>query len=118
MNETKKLGQRGEHAVARWLQQFGYTILSLNFQTRLGEIDIIASKEETLAFVEVKTRKTTYFPISNTVTRSKQQKLIKTAQQFVLKNKFTDKVLRFDVATVTPENDQCKITYIKNAFQR
>ncbi len=117
MTDLKKLGAKGEHAVSLWLQKYGYIIITKNFNSRVGEIDIIASKGNVIAFVEVKTRKTTYFPISNTITRSKQIKLAKTARLFVVKNNITNKVLRFDIATVTPTNQTYKIDYIQNAFQ-
>lgn len=117
MNQTKSLGARGEQIVSLWLQQYGYTILTKNFHTKYGEIDVIATKEDVVAFVEVKTRTTSYFPISNTVTRTKQKKIARTARTFVLKNNIENKVLRFDIATVIPQNGSCKINYIKNAFQ-
>ncbi|MFH0898501.1 MAG: YraN family protein [bacterium] len=117
MTQAKVLGAKGEQAVSLWLQQFGYTILTRNFNSKYGEIDIIACKDDVVAFIEVKTRLTEYFPISNTVTRSKQKKLAQTAKIFVLQNKISNKVLRFDVATVTPINQSYQIHYIQNAFQ-
>lgn len=63
MKKTKKreLGDWGEEQAVRFLIEKGYTIIERNFQTRQGEIDIIATHEkkhfgETLCFVEVKTR--------------------------------------------------------------
>ncbi|MFH1831369.1 MAG: YraN family protein [bacterium] len=117
MNQTKRLGNNGEQAVARWLKNYGFHIVELNYNTKYGEIDLIVSKNDLIAFVEVKTRATTYFPISTVVTRPKQKKIIKTAQIFLLKRQITEKTIRFDVATVTIENNCYKIQYIENAFQ-
>ena len=50
-----RLGQTGESAAARYLQLHGYKILEKNFRSRFGEIDIVAQKNETVVFVEVKT---------------------------------------------------------------
>lgn len=117
LQTTKILGNQGEQLVSDWLEQQQFTILARNFQTRLGEVDIIASKADVVAFVEVKTRNVEYFPISQTVTFAKQQRIIKAAKQFILTNQLRDKVFRFDVATVNYEKSRHKIDYIPNAFQ-
>lgn len=118
LQPTKILGNKGEEAVAAWLEKHGGTILARNYQTQLGEVDIIAAKGDIVAFVEVKTRNTEYFPISQTVTLKKQQRIIKAASNFILKNQLRDKVFRFDVATVVFSDETFDIEYIKNAFQR
>lgn len=114
--ENKSLGNKGENLVAQFLQKQNFKILIKNYTTRVGEVDIIAQKKDLIVFVEVKTRKNEYFTISNVVNKSKQLKIIKTAKQFVLKNKITDKVLRFDVATVLVTESKTEIKYIPNAF--
>ena len=118
MNSTKQLGIDGENAVCQWLEQHGFILLERNYLTRTGEVDIIASKDDTVAFVEVKTRHDHYFPLAQTVTWRKQQRIIKAAQHFILSKGFVDKVFRFDVATVLVENNSYHIEYIPNAFQR
>lgn len=113
----RQLGNTGEQLVADWLTARGVTILAQNYQTKLGEVDLIATKNETIAFIEVKTRRTEYFTISNTVTPSKQKKIIRAAKSFILKNAIRDKVLRFDVVTILYKGDDYTIQYIPNAFQ-
>jgi len=115
-NTTKQLGFSGEQAVAEYLKNKDFKILVQNFSTKLGEVDLIAQKDELIVFVEVKTRQRAYFPISNVVTFTKQQKITKTAKLFILKNNIIDKVCRFDVATVVLGNDEYNIEYIENAF--
>ena len=56
LTERRRLGNRGERAAARYLWLHGYRILERNFVRRGAEIDIIARKGDTIAFVEVKTR--------------------------------------------------------------
>jgi len=121
--ENKKLGFTGENIVAQFLEKNGYKIVAKNFSSKFGEIDIIAEKYEFLVFVEVKTRKICYFPISSVVTPSKQKKIIKTAKYFLMKKNINifDKVCRFDVATLLygsgrHEHDHFQIDYIENAF--
>ncbi len=119
MTDKKSVGDLGEQSVEKWLTLNNFKILAKNYRTKLGEVDLIVQKDDTIAFVEVKTRKTEYFPTSLVVNRSKQQKIIRAAKHFVLQNQIRDKVLRFDVATVLlKENEQPSVTYITNAFVR
>ena len=52
------IGDRWERAARKFLRDYGYKILGKNYQTREGEIDIIAYDRETgkTVFVEVKSR--------------------------------------------------------------
>jgi len=92
MRETQKLGFAGEEIVATFLEKQGFVIVAKNFRSNFGEIDIVAQKDDVLAFIEVKTRKTCYFPISSAVTPGKQRKIIKTAKYFLMRKKIYDKV--------------------------
>ena len=113
---TKKLGNDGENITVTWLKQKNFTIMSQNYNTRWGEIDIIATKDDVISFVEVKTRLSCYFPISSVVTKRKQKKIIKTAKSFILKNNIIDKVFRFDIAVVTKQKNDFDVQYLPNAF--
>ncbi|MCF7900004.1 YraN family protein [Candidatus Babeliales bacterium] len=117
MNYIKQhLGNAGESAVTDSLIKDGYTIVARNYRIRGGEIDIIVRKDEYLAFVEVKTRKKSLFPLSEVITVSKQKTIIRTAKHFLAtyKEQTLDTVYRFDVALV--EGSDLIITYIPNAF--
>ena len=48
MDERKRLGDRGEEAVARWLRGKGYRLLASQYRCRFGEIDLIARSRETI----------------------------------------------------------------------
>lgn len=50
------LGRKGERIAAKYLKRKGYKIIDQNWRCPIGEIDIIAVKERTLFFIEVKTR--------------------------------------------------------------
>ena len=56
MNHRTRLGKRGEEIVAGHLAGRGMRILARNFHCRHGELDIVAAREGTVIFVEVKTR--------------------------------------------------------------
>ena len=52
-NYRKAVGYAGEELAALLLLQRGYRILARNFSCQVGEIDIIAEKDDLLSFVEV-----------------------------------------------------------------
>lgn len=55
---TQKIGRTGEAVAARFLEQRGYIIITRNWRAgRIGEIDLIATRDGTTVFVEVKTRR-------------------------------------------------------------
>ena len=62
-NKTEKrlFGDRGENIACGYLVNHGYKIIKRNFSCKFGEIDIIARQNNTFVFVEVKTRKNTFF---------------------------------------------------------
>ena len=56
VTENRRRGNLGEDFAADYLEKEGYRILERNYATKLGEIDIIAQKDNFIAFVEVKAR--------------------------------------------------------------
>lgn len=107
------LGTRGEERACNELRKLGYKIIARNFRSRYGEIDLVASRDSVIAFVEVKLRTSIYFELSSVITTSKQRKILRTAQYFL--SRYPDKgnkVYRFDVALI--EGDHLR--YISNAF--
>ena len=111
-------GKKGEDMVAKFLIKNGYTVLKRNYICRFGEIDIIARKNEVIAFVEVKTRQENSLvkPIE-AVDNQKQRRMTLTAEDYIIKTHTDNLQPRFDVAevTVTKEN-KYHLKYIKNAF--
>jgi len=108
--ETKiQLGQSGEELAAKYLELNGYAIIARNYRCRIGEIDIIAHKNEVLTFIEVKTRLTTItgYP-AEAVTFTKQQKIRRTAQYYLLQNNLLQNmpVIAFDVIEIVKEKDK------------
>ena len=56
ITEKRRRGNMGEDFAAEYLEGKGYEIIERNFNTRLGEIDIIARDGKYIAFIEVKSR--------------------------------------------------------------
>jgi len=79
----KILGDQSENIALGFLRDEGFLILETNyFARKLGEIDIIASKDEVLHFVEVKSAKANFDPIYN-LTSAKLNKIIKSANYYL-----------------------------------
>lgn len=114
----RAVGNAGEDAVVAYLEKDGFAILARNFTVFGGEVDIIARKQEVLAFVEVKARTTAYFNLSEVMVPAKQHKIIKAARSYIFKHQLAceDLVYRFDVALLARQNETWDITYIPNAF--
>ncbi len=113
---SKIHGYAAEGLVARYLEKEGFTILAKNYTCRLGEIDIIGLKKDTVVFVEVKQRTKSYFALSELITASKQKKIIATAKYFLLHNEYSNKICRFDAALLEGALPMPQLTYIPNAF--
>lgn len=118
--DKKLLGRWGEEQAAAYLRKKGYKVAGMNYSTRFGEIDIIASDKTYVAFVEVKLRKGDRFAGAREyVTRAKQERIISAAQGWLQVND-TGLQPRFDVIEVyAPEGinpGRVKINHIENAF--
>ncbi len=81
-------GRHGEDRASFLLEQKGYSVINRNYYAgHLGEIDIIAVKDSTILFVEVKTRSSESFggPIRS-ITKKKLSSLRKSANHFLVNN--------------------------------
>ncbi len=95
----KKFGDESESAATRFLVQHGYIILERNyFARKLGEIDIIAQKDDILHFIEVKSGRADFDPIYN-VTPAKLRKVINSAHYY-MKTKKLDVVFSIDALII------------------
>ena len=111
----QNLGLIGEKLAVRLLQKKGYKILEKNFRCKLGEIDIIALEEDTLVFVEVKTRWSKSFgEPEEAVTPRKIHSIIKTGQYYKLLHPELPEALRIDVVAVDLTESAGKVRLIKN----
>lgn len=114
LNKRSDLGAQGEQRVCEYLTARGWFILATNYNRKFGEIDIIAQKDGTVAFIEVKTRLKKAFCSSELISISKQRKIIKVAKEFIMRHNLGDKIYRFDIALI--EQEENTINYIENAF--
>lgn len=112
------LGKTGEEAAANYLRHtLGCEILSQNYRNRLGEIDIIAKEDDTLVFVEVKTRQSQQWGRpAEAVENRKQRKLSLVALSYMTQHHCWQMPCRFDVIEVIPSPRGFHIHHIRHAF--
>lgn len=122
--EKQRVGDIGEKAVRAYLKKQGYKILEENLQIRKNEVDLIVSKGDVIAFVEVKTRTQSpencpawLRPVA-AVDAEKRKGMISVARSYIKKG-FPGYRFEFDVAEVflSPEGKVEKINYMERAFR-
>ncbi|MDP7536914.1 MAG: YraN family protein [Methylococcales bacterium] len=115
-NTTK--GAITEEIAHNFLIKKGLTTIDRNYRTSFGEIDLIMNDQKTFVFIEVRYRSYDYFgSATESITKSKQNRIIKTAQHFIMAHQINN-AIRFDVVAVGPDtskNTTCH--WIKNVFQ-
>ena len=83
MNHNQAIGKWGEKAAEEYLIAKGFTIMEHNIRTPYGEIDIIASIEDVIVFVEVKTRTSRTFGLpEEALTSRKLDHMLASAEYF------------------------------------
>lgn len=109
----KTFGNIGEELATQYLKKKGYQILDRNFSNKIGEIDIIAKQNNTIIFIEVKSRNSAKFGLPReAVTRYKQNKIRTIALSYLKQKKLFNSSCRFDVI----EDFNGEIRHIENCF--
>tara|TARA_A100001015_G_scaffold320849_1_gene448796 strand:- start:3070 stop:3489 length:420 start_codon:yes stop_codon:yes gene_type:complete len=116
---SKELGDWSENLACDWLMGHKLKLEESNFRRRYGEIDLIMKDQGCLVFVEVRYRKnTTFGSAEESVNQKKCQRLIATAENYLLINGYgINTNLRFDVVAISPAKESdlhCTINWIKN----
>ncbi len=112
------LGQKAEDLAARFLRRAGYKILARNLRLSRYELDIVARQGDTIAFVEVRSRRAPDpVPPEDTVGYTKRRHLTCAANSSRARFPDPDAYYRFDiVAVVFPEHGKPEITHLVDAF--
>lgn len=110
MAEHNETGKTGEALAVIFFEKRGYTILQTNWKGGSSEVDIIASKEKTLHFIEVKTKAGKGFAHpEQRVNRAKINRMKKAAEQYLYENPGW-RFVQFDIMAITM-NDGMKEEY-------
>jgi putative endonuclease len=118
--DRQTLGDWGEEKGLRYLSDQGYQLLTRNWRTREGEIDLVMKQDLTIVFVEVKTRKTDRFGFpEESITPGKQKRLRKTCLAYLQENDYEDRDWRIDVVAIeaTRSGEITRLDHYENAVE-
>ena len=95
------LGAWGEWLALRHILRLGYDVLARNWTSRHGELDLIAYEDETLVFIEVKTRRApSLLRPEDALTEQKKERLERLAYRFLQRHELEVGSLRFDLIAI------------------
>ncbi len=112
----KQTGLKGESFAVDFLHANGYEVLARNYRFGRGEIDIIARQDNTLIFLEVKTRKNIAFGYPETFVSEPQKERIYAAAEAYVKAANWAGALRFDIIAIVWDGRQPVIDHFEDAF--
>lgn len=116
---SREIGSAAESLACDYLQQHGLVLLERNYRAAHGELDLIMRDHDHVVFVEVRFRRNHRFGSgADTVSRAKQDKLIRTALYYLQRHpRLAKQPLRFDVVSVHTMDGQANMDWIRDAFQ-
>lgn len=99
---TKQIGDYAEQLAREYLETKGYKTLTKNYRYKnIGELDLVMTDSETLVFVEVRYRVNRSFGLPEaTIGPTKQKRIRRTAEAYLLTSGIKNKPCRFDVIGV------------------
>ncbi len=110
-------GRKAESKAARHLRLKGYRILDRNVRLGRGELDIVASRRDVLAFIEVKLRPNRDAGLLS-VHADKQARLRSAASAWLAcHQQYHDWQCRFDLIILTPSGMRSHIEHLQDAFR-
>lgn len=112
------MGQAGERLARTYLQTKGFEVVSTNWRSRKGELDIVCASRELILFVEVKARAGTRYGLpGEALTEQKQKRLLKAASSYLSKNKLWGRPCRFDFIAVYFQENGCHLEHMIDVLQ-
>lgn len=116
--ERQRLGNAAEAAACEHLRQQGLQLLARNVRYPFGELDLVMLAAGTVAFIEVRLRRSLAFGgAATSVDAGKRRKLALAAQAWLGANRgYAKSPCRFDVVAVTPGDDGLRCEWIPAAF--
>ncbi|HNV75079.1 MAG: YraN family protein [Gemmatimonadetes bacterium] len=115
--ERQRFGALGETIAERWLRGRGWRVLQRRFRSGHRDIDLIAEREGTVAFVEVKARQGGWFggPLE-AVNWRKRRELVRSASIWIDRHGRVGESYRFDVIGVILDERGVRVRHVENAF--
>jgi putative endonuclease len=116
MMNRKNIGTAAEEEAAHYLRANGYEILARNWRWQRYEIDLITKKEETLVFVEVKTRRNEKFGYPEEFLSAAQEERIYLAAEAYCDEHAWRGAIRFDIIAILQNAFPNHLDHLVDAF--
>ena len=115
----RSTGAAFEQRAGAELERAGLTPLARNYTTRHGELDLVMLDRDTVVFVEVRYRvRPGHGDALASITRGKQDKLIRTAQLWLAAHpQHAKRPCRFDVVSYDGPADHARMQWLRGAFE-
>lgn len=116
---SKASGDFYEAVAARYLTKHGVRLIDKNVRFRGGEIDLIGYDGDTLVFFEVRYRAAgSQTSAAESVSASKQQRLVRSAKTYLHRHSLWDTNARIDVIAIAPGIvSRYRIQWLRNAIE-
>ena len=118
--KKQETGRLGENIACDFLRKNGYKIIETNYRCRDGEIDIITQQQDTLVFVEVRTKRSFFFGSpEESITQTKKEHLRAVAEHYNQNHENLPPEWRIDVIAIEIDRDGKvhRIEIIENAIE-
>ena len=117
----RKFGDFGERIAEEYLTKKGYKVIEKNYQKPWGEIDLVAKKDNSIVFFEVKTRdkkNVEHYSAESAINSDKIRKLQKICETYLLERKYgINQLWQIDVIAIAIDKEKMESTvnHIENA---
>ncbi len=114
--EHIKTGKLGEAIAKEYLERKGYKMFEQNYKTKYAEIDLVAEKAGQIVFVEVRTKTNEEFGTpEETIGYKKKQKLMRNAQAYVARKKYSGPYRIDAICIVLPGSEKpLRVSHYEN----
>ena len=110
---TRAIGALREDLAIKYLEENGFEIIERNFKCKIGEIDVIAKKDDIIRFIEIKYRTGQVAGgVAYAISNQKLIKISKIAEFYIMINNLTDVMFSIDALLIENEN----YTYLENIY--
>ena len=112
--ENLNIGKRGEDIARRHLEKKGYCVIEQNYRTKYSEMDLIATKDGVLVFIEVRTKTSERFGApEDTINKQKIARLIRSAKAYLAYKKHEGPA-RIDAVCVVLGQEEERINHYES----
>jgi len=115
---STSVGKLGENIAREYLKNKGYNIIEQNYRTKYAEIDLVAKKDNILAFIEVRTKTGEQFGTpEETINMDKKRRLKMNSMAYVARKKWKG-LYQIDAICIVlnPNQELERLNHYKNIY--